>query len=255
MIPADLISSPDKLGPAPALLVSRDDPRQAAARGVVLLYHGLGASKEAHLDTLEALASAGLLAVGLDSLWHGDRRAPDYEDRFAPRRADASFFEAVLRTAEEVPSVVEALLARGLAHQDRLGVAGISMGGHIVYGALLRDRRLTAAAAVIASPIWRAPADAQSPHHQLERFFPTALLTITAANDEVVPPHAARRLYERLKPLYREAPHRLAFEEVAAVGHMMPSPQWAAVNERVASWMRAILRRQERPIGGGGAGG
>jgi dienelactone hydrolase len=243
MIPADLITSPDKLGPAPALLISAGDPRRAAARGAVLLYHGLGASKEAHLDTLEALARAGLLAVGLDSLWHGDRRAPDYEERFAPPRADASFFEAVLRTVDEVPSVVEALLARGLAYPDRLGVAGISMGGHIAYGALLRDRRLTAAAAVIASPVWRAPAEAQSPHQEPERFFPTALLTITAARDDVVPPHAARRLFERLQPLYGEAPQRLAFEEVPAVGHMMPLPQWAAVNERVAGWMSAFLTR------------
>lgn len=237
----DLIRTHLRLGAAPALLVSSDPPEQAAARGTVLLYHGLGASKEAHLDTLAALAGTGLLAVGLDNLWHGERRAPDYEERFAPHRSRASFFEAVRGTAEEVPAVVQALLERGLARPDHLGVAGISMGGYIAYGAVLREPRFSAAAALIASPVWREPADAESPHLSPEAFYPTALLSITAAEDDVVPIEPARRFHAELRPLYANAPHRLAHEEVPGVGHIMPAAQWAAVNQRAAAWLAEFV--------------
>ncbi|MFC1707495.1 hypothetical protein ACFL59_11895, partial [Planctomycetota bacterium] len=138
----------------PSVLVFADSVEAAVQRGTILFYHGLGVSKLAHLPELRRLARAGFLAIGLDNVGHGERRYPDYEDRFSPPRSDAAFFEVVRETAAEVPSVLDELVRLGLAQNDRLGVGGISLGGYIAYGAVLADRRLRVATPVIGSPVW-----------------------------------------------------------------------------------------------------
>src|SRR5262249_45722553 len=94
------------LGGAPALVACQGDP--VHARGTILFYHGLGASKEANARELEGLAAAGFLAVGLDNVGHGERRYPDYEQRFGEGsggRWPEEFLHAVEATAQEVPAV------------------------------------------------------------------------------------------------------------------------------------------------------
>ena len=48
-------------------------------RGTVLLYHGLGASKDSNRAELASLADKGFLAVGIDAIAHGERRATDFD--------------------------------------------------------------------------------------------------------------------------------------------------------------------------------
>jgi hypothetical protein len=67
------------------------------------------------------LADAGFLAIGIDIVGHGERRYPDFEQRFPghdqPHAYDpaieANFLSDVLSTAQEVPAIIDDLLARG----------------------------------------------------------------------------------------------------------------------------------------------
>ena len=93
---------------------------------------------------------------------------------------EVGFLALVRATAREVPTVLDDLLARGLARPDHLGVAGWSMGGFVAYAAVVADPRLRAAVPLLGAPAWRLPW-AESRHRHLERFFPTALLSQTAA--------------------------------------------------------------------------
>jgi len=184
----------------PALLVCQGDADAAAERGCILVLHGPGASKDVHVKELDSLAGRGFLAVGVDSVGHGERRHPDFERRFSQDNPEfyKHFLQAVLETAGEVPPLLDALTRAGFVKADRVGILGISMGGFVTYKAVTLEPRLGAAVAVVASPEW--PLDPpESPHRQPERFDRVRLLSQTAGRDTVVPSRYARAFHERLR--------------------------------------------------------
>jgi uncharacterized protein len=224
------------LNAAPAWMLSADVPEAAGERGTILFWHGLTSSKEAQVKELQSLADAGFLAVGLDNAGHGERRLPDFDQQFSHTGStEGTFLELVKATADEVSGVIDTLIARGYARADRIGAAGISMGGYILYRALLNDRRIRAAAALLGSPRWPR-AFPESPHLAPEQYFPTALLSQCAGEDRSVPPRFARELHARLEPFYHPAPERLRYVEFPGVGHFMPADDWDRLWQNTLDW-------------------
>ena len=180
--------------------------------GTVLLYHGFGGTKERVEYYSAALAEAGFLAVSLDAVGHGERRYPDFDVTFSNQRwnaqfeeTEADFLKLIDDTVAEVPSIIDDLLARGWAREDRVGIAGRSLGGNVSYAAVLADTRVRAAAPVVGSPEWTLPR-AHSPHHHPGRFFPAAVLSQAAEFDEYVPVGPIRDFHARLEPRYAREP-------------------------------------------------
>ncbi len=239
-VSGDGVSDSRLLGDVPVLIVRPGGASSANALPTVLWFHGLGADKELHLPELQRFAAAGLLAVGIDAVGHGRRRLPDFEQQFAGSSvANARLFNAlVARTVAELPGLIDALVDRRLTDPQRIGVAGVSMGGCIAYGALVADRRLRAAAALLGSPAWLRPERADFP---LDRFFPAALLSITAENDDVVPPAAALALHQRLAFAYRQAADRLDYRVIPAASHFMQPAQWANAVGQASTWLARFL--------------
>jgi len=224
---------------APVLIVS--SPRET--QGTVLLYHGLGASKQTNLPELQELADAGFVAVGVDAVGHGERRYEDYARRFpAPgsEQSARSFYEVVEQTTAEVPAVIDGLIDAGITDGRHLGIAGISMGGYITFGAPLVERRLAAAAVLIGSPFWRLCGD-RSPHLHPERFAPLPLLIVTAEKDSKVPPHHARDFHRRLLPYYDMVPGRLCYEELTGAEHIMGDADWRRATAAMVEWLARHL--------------
>jgi dipeptidyl aminopeptidase/acylaminoacyl peptidase len=143
-----------------------------------------------------------------------------------------------METMNEVPAVLDALEATGLAAPDRFALFGISMGAYITYGAIPVERHLRAAVALLGSPEWPHPA---SPHHQADRFFPTALLSITAEKDVNVPPGNARAFHRTLEPHYRTAPERLRYLEIPGAPHMMSEEDWRIAMGEAVGWLSRFL--------------
>lgn len=201
----------------------------------VLWFHGLRVEKETHRAELERLAQHGFLAVGVDNAGHGARRMPDLEARFDPPRDEIEplLISLVEQTAREVPSIFDSLIKQGLADPQRLGCAGVSMGGYIVYGSITADERIRAAVALQGSPCWQY---GKSPDRELDRFFPTAILSITAEKDESVPPQEARSLHEKLQPLYQTAPERLDYQELDGASHLLTAEQWQTAIDATCEW-------------------
>jgi len=223
-----------RLGAVPALMA-----RPSAARlplPAVLWFHGFTAGKATHRPELAALAEAGFLAVGIDAAGHGERRLPDFEARFSGTKDefDLEFYALVAATMDEVPGIVDHLCGAGLADAARIGAAGVSMGGMITYGAVALDPRIRAAVALLASPEWPHSA---SPHLRIDRFFPTALLSITAERDETVSPDAARAFHAELEDRYRQDPERLRYVELAESLHMMTPADWAWSIRESVDWL------------------
>ncbi len=222
----------------PARVFFASSPEEAGARGTVLFFHGVTASKEVQTKELAGLAGAGWLAVGLDNFGHGERLAPpwDHPDPWGEPDSGAAFVEAVARTASEVPAIVDDLVAEGWSRPDGFAVSGISMGGYIAYAAVLTEPRLKVSAPIVGSPRWW-PDRPDSPHHHPDRFPPVALLSQTGSLDEVVSPRAARRFHQELLPWYRDQPERLAYVEFPESGHAPRAEDWDALWANLLAWL------------------
>lgn len=234
---------PGPYGEVPALL--RMPSRAGRFRGTVLMYHGLGASKDTHGKELGSIADRGFLAVGVDAHGHGERRAHDFEQQAGLG------FSTMLRwidgTAREVPFILDALTDLIGAGTRRFGITGISMGGYVAYAAAAREKRLEAIVPILASPDWTrdgAHADALtagSPHQALDVWAPRALLALNAGRDADVPPGPSRAFVEALRPRYAAAPHRLDYVEYPESEHFMLERDWTDLWGRTLEWFERHL--------------
>ena len=208
-----------RLGTAPVLIIEPD----AAPRATLLWYHGLGVSKETHILELERFARVGIRAVGIDAAGHGERRLPDFEERFAPPREviEPLLFQLVNDSVAEIPSILDAL------EVEQATLCGVSFGGYITYRGAAHEPRITTAVALLGSP------DA----NDADSMFPTALLSLTAENDVNVPPTAAREFHRALESRYSGAPERLAYHEYAGAVHAMKEEEWHDAIERLIAWV------------------
>lgn len=212
------------LGTAPALIVRPEGEPLAA----LLWVHGLGVSKETHLPELERFARAGILAVGIDAAGHGERRLPNFEERFAPPRdvIEPLLHQLVDETVAELPSVVDAL---GV---ERIALCGISFGGFITYRGAPRDPRIVAAVSLLGSP----------DPSLVDAYYPTALLSLTCERDENVPPDAARAFHHDLEPRYADAPERLQYHEYPGETHFFTPEAWEDAMERTIAWVHRFAQ-------------
>jgi hypothetical protein len=217
------------------LLLARPE-RAAPPLPVVLWFHGLSVDKETHRKELEWLARAGFLAVGVDAAGHGERRLPDLDARIDVSREETIRFMLGLveQTAREVPGIVRALADDGLADLERVGMVGVSMGGYLLYRALLEEPPPRAAVAILGSPEWP---EGDSPHRHLDALRRVALLSITAEHDENVPPAAARELHRRL----REG-ERARYVELPGAVHLMNEADWERTMAETLGWLERHLR-------------
>lgn len=119
----------------------------------VVCLHGLGGNKEGLSDYLEELARRGFVGVALDARYHGERAG-----NLTKAMADA------FRTGKEHPylwdtvwdtwRVLDYLQTRPDVDKDRLGVMGISLGGHTTW-MVSADSRVKAAVPCISVCSWR----------------------------------------------------------------------------------------------------
>ena len=170
-------------------------------RRAVLWFHGFNVDKETHRAELERFARAGFLAVGVDAAGLGERRMP----HDGSKQAMLAFADA---TAAEVPLLVDALLRDGI---PTVAIAGVSMGGYIVYRAALLEPRLSAAVAILGSPEGL----------DFSAFAHVPLLSITAERDKNVPPAPARALH---------TPHgnpATNYIELPGAQHLLTAEEWA----------------------------
>ena len=236
------------LASAPALVLFRGSPKDGARQGTILFYHGFGQSKEDYVPVLSQLAEAGFLAIGIDGVGHGERHYLDFDERFPPiepslvsnSEREAAFLSVVRATAQEVPSIIDALIERQWAYPQRIGISGHSFGGFVTYAALIADKRIHVAAPVVGSPQWKLPWP-DSPHLHLDQFFPTALLSQVAGEDTNVLPHYARELHQRLASYYSHSPERLCYIEYPNAPHDLPEEYLEKSWNAVVNWFETFL--------------
>ena len=138
----------------PALFCHKNDLAEAAKRGTVILYHGMTSHKEANLKEIRSIAELGYLAIGIDAHGHGERFNKDLMRRCCGENFWPHMLEAVEKSAQEVPLIINELISNKLIYNNKIAICGISMGGYITYRALTLDKRISVATPIISSPFW-----------------------------------------------------------------------------------------------------
>lgn len=235
---------------APTLVVYEQAvaPEVCAQRGTVLFYHGFGERKEGYRGVLERFAQLGMLAIGIDGIGHGERRYPDFIERFPAitdetrgnPRYEASFLDVLSATVQELPAILDALIERGWAIPGHIGISGYSFGGFVSYAAIITDKRIVAAAPIVGSPQWLLPRP-ESPHLHLEKLYPVAVLSQNATLDTNIPAHYARDFHQALTPYYMQSPERLRYIEYPNSPHDLTRTDWQQAWSEAAHWLASFL--------------
>jgi pimeloyl-ACP methyl ester carboxylesterase len=113
----------------------------------------------------------------------------------------------------------------------------VSMGGYVVYRAVLAEPGIRAAVSILGSPDWP---HGDSPHRHLDGLRRAALLSITGERDENVPPAAARELHRRLAEADQALPlHR--YVELPGAVHLMGEDDWNRTMDETLRWLAQHL--------------
>jgi len=232
-----------ELATFPSLVCAPDDPAQLVpGAGVVILLHGLGSEKEDLLDEVERLGRAGLIAIAIDAVGHGQRRSDELEELIlgSPEEEERAFYQVIRQTALELPALLDALTARAWSTSGRVALLGIGMGAFIALRARTLDPRVEVMITISGSPEWTRHTG-ESPARQLEAFWPAALLLVHGEQDDVVAPGGGLDFVERLRPLYQDDPDRLRRVTFPGVGHIFPPATWERVMEQGERFIRRYL--------------
>jgi len=211
----------------PLLTIAAD----AAPRPVVLFYHGLHSSKETHRKELEDLARRGFLAVGVDAVGHGERCIDDLYAFLNCGELRRQVSKLLRPTMEELPLLVDHLIAQGYGP---VGLAGISFGGMLAFGAVPREPRVRAVVAILGDPRWCAPDPSAFAH--------TPLLAWNGGRDQHVDPTGAREFVSELRR--RNPDGAFEYREYLESDHFMQPKDWNDGWNATLAWFEQHLRER-----------
>ena len=148
--------------------------------------------------------------------------------------------KAIQSTANEVPLLISTLINNQLILSDKLGICGISMGAIIGYRVIIIEKRISCAALFVGSPEWAIDIP-ESPHKHINSFYPTALLSLVASKDTIVPPIHTKKLHDKLIPYYSKSPDRLKLIEYDKSDHFMRDQDWIHGFQESIKWFENYL--------------
>lgn len=135
----------------PLLLVRGEG--KVGRRPAVVGLHGLGGRKEGTAPYLESFAKRGMVGVALDARYHGDR-AGDVQAAMAEAYRTGKEHPYLWDTAWDTWRVLDYLETRPDVDRERLGMMGISLGGHTTW-MVSADPRVKVAVPCISVCSWR----------------------------------------------------------------------------------------------------
>lgn len=130
----------------PCLIVAPSKKRNEVLP-LVIYYHGFNSEKEASLTIAYKMALNNQRVVLPDSLYHGERQGS-----VTQTEKELAFWEIVIQNIEEIALIRAFFLDEKLVCENKIGVAGTSMGGITTYGALTKYDWISAAAVVMGTP-------------------------------------------------------------------------------------------------------
>lgn len=184
----------------------------------IFFFHGYTSSKEVYSYFGYALAQAGFRVILPDAAMHGARYDGDEHRRLR------HFWDILQFSVQELPGLVDDARQRGWVIDDRIGVAGASLGGMTALASMARYPWIASVAAFMGSGYFSSlsrslypPVPVGSPgsedllrqlaqtltHYDVDTRLPALadrpLLLWHGEADDVVPAQDSARLYDALK--------------------------------------------------------
>lgn len=113
----------------------------------VIFYHGWTSQKESAMVNGYELAKNGFRALLPEADLHGERKPSS-----STTQENMDFWRVVVHNLQEMESMIDYYQQKGLIDEDRIGVAGLSMGGITTCAALTQFPWIKAAAVLMGSP-------------------------------------------------------------------------------------------------------
>jgi pimeloyl-ACP methyl ester carboxylesterase len=255
---ADLVFDRRTLSGIPVLSCFRKTTHRLP---LVILSHGFTVSKETWTENLASLAGMGFHAVALDNRCHGERKGSGFNSQvYADGRLIILEVRRLIKeTADDISILIDHYTKDERIDADRIGLAGVSMGGFVTFKALANDTRIKAAAPIIASPHWddipaginafeeededgRRRLEVYSNQHgpaiQMDRYYPRAILIQIGGIDNHYSGDRVIHFYNDLKVLYGPASNRLKLVVHEGAGHDFTPEMWRLA----VKWFRKHLQ-------------
>jgi len=226
------------------------EPRPGPA---VVVLHGLGANADEQRWELNALATWGLSAVGVDAPHHGARRDAwlDEMARLGPPESHARLLHAIREATHDVSRVIDHVVSEG---HGPIGLAGVSFGAYTALAVAAEDSRVQATVSILGSPDW-TPREGpitdeirelmrHAPVHRPWDCARNPLLLLNAGRDSVVPPHWARDFARTLWEWHPGLGSHVEYFEYPESDHMMRQQDWDDVWRRALGFLRRKLYRE-----------
>ena len=173
----------------------------------IVFYHGFTSSKLVYSYFAVALAEAGFRVIMPDAAEHGARYQGDEQGRMQ------RFWPILMQNFAEFPALQEAIRAQGWLADDRLAVAGASMGGMTALGIMTHHPELKSVACLMGSGYFSTLSQRLFPSpsfdaaqladwdvsQQLATLGSRPLLLWHGDEDDVVPPEETFRLQQALR--------------------------------------------------------
>ncbi|MGM9923991.1 MAG: prolyl oligopeptidase family serine peptidase [Bacillus sp. (in: firmicutes)] len=209
----------------------------------VFFIHGITSMKERNIQHAYMLAEKGYRVILPDVLYHGERAEK--------KHIHAYFWKMVLNTIQELEMLKEHFVEAGLVDENRIGVAGTSMGAIITLGAMAKYEWIAVGVSLMGNPAYVEFAKHQL--HIMEQnnimlpltdeqiagqlamlepydatlhrgdWKPRPLMFWHGKKDKVVPYQGAYDFYEALKPAYEQHDVPLSFTLDNKAGHAVPN--------------------------------
>ncbi|WAA13055.1 prolyl oligopeptidase family serine peptidase [Fervidibacillus halotolerans] len=113
----------------------------------VFFIHGFTSAKEHNLHYAYLLAEKNFRAILPEANLHGER-----SQSISENERNTQFWSIVVQTIEELNILKDTYVEEGLTVPDKIGLAGLSMGGIITLGALSRYQWIKVAVSLMGSP-------------------------------------------------------------------------------------------------------
>ncbi|MEM0653290.1 esterase [Klebsiella huaxiensis] len=184
-------------------------PQNAADKPLpcIVFYHGFTSSKLVYSYFAVALAEAGFRVIMPDAAEHGARYLGDEQGRMQ------RFWSILMQNFVEFPALREAIGEQGWLADDRLAVAGASMGGMTALGIMTHHPELKSVACLMGSGYFNSLSQNLFPSpdfcvkqlvewdvsEQLDTLANRPLLLWHGDEDDVVPPGETFRLQRSLQ--------------------------------------------------------
>lgn len=221
-------------------LVVVDTEKENEALPMLTYFHGFTSAKEINLPLAYLLADKGYRVVLPDSKYHGER-----EIEISSTKMQISFWDIVMKNVEELQVIKDYFDEKGLILNDRLGVAGTSMGGITTSAALTQYSWIKVSAVLMGSPkittyaqtlvsSFRKMGELPITEEMIDQLYEQLkqydistqtdklkdrpLLFWHGESDAVVPFDHSYTFYEEVKKLYKN-PNNIQFLKEANQGH------------------------------------